>query len=109
MPCILLCIAVLIVGWMGWGNILNEARGAWFSKSGACVTALTIVISQRIQTLERMILPRSSFGSVEVSQLLPVWIPKLKMLQSINLLLGISSALIWGYGDTLFNAIRTWF
>lgn len=106
-PFILLCVAVLAAGWMGLGNFFDEDRGVWFAKSGACVTALSIVISQRIQILEGMIFPRSSFVPAHVAQLWQRWAPRLKMLQRINLCLGISSALIWGYGDTLFKAVST--
>lgn len=97
--------ALLATGFLGWGNLLNEAAGVWFAKSGACVTALTIVIGHKTETFDALVNPRLSLTSSEIEQVRGKWGPWANRLRSVNLFLGVLSAVVWGYGDTFMGLV----
>lgn len=99
-------VALLAVGFMGLGNVLKESAGVWFAKSGACVTALTIVLGHKIQSFGVRVSPYLSMTTLEIESVREKWGPWVPRLQLANLSLGVLSALIWGYGDTLVALIE---
>ena len=79
---------------LSWFYFLGSDAGSWFSRSGAVITILALVNEAQLS---------EGIGRLndELRQL-GYW-KKLQIQRIVGLILAMFGALIWGYGDMIFN------
>lgn len=95
-------IVSLLLGWLGFLKPSQSLPGDWFSKSGAFATVAALW-ANRAESEFIARYGHTGVADVVIYKIAPEAKKMAPWLDRFNFFLAVVSALVWGYGDVVYN------
>ncbi len=102
---LIISIVIIFLAYKGVFIPQDEKPGAWFARSGAAVTVLSLFSFDANNRIYQILNPIGTIGGCSIvknTNKLKSFLFYSKILKVISFIIAIIGTLIWGYGELLF-------